>query len=208
MEHIIAEGVLLLGNSQTQQAESDDLTCESLGGGHTDFGSHMQVGAAIGGTGDARANDIADAIEEGPFLLGQLDGGQRIGRLATLTHGDDHIVRINDGVAVAELRGVLHLDRYLSRLLNKVLADESRVPRGATGTDNNTAGIDKLFLVVSDAAEDDIVTLGVQTAFDASAQSIGLLPDFLQHEVREATFLQLVEAQAQRVHLGGLVNVS
>ena len=47
----------------------------------------------------------------------------------------------------------------------------------------------------------------MQTAFDAGAQGVGLLPDFLEHEVGETTFLQLVEREAQGVHLGGLVDV-
>ena len=37
-------------------------------------------------------DDVADAVEKGAFALGQLDGGQRVGRLATLTDGYYDIV--------------------------------------------------------------------------------------------------------------------
>ncbi len=207
VEHFVAEGLLFLGNGQTQQAESDDLTGESLGGGYADFGTHMEVGAAMGGTGDAGADDVADAVEEGTFLLGQLDGCQGVGSFAALRNSDDHIVGIDDGITVAELRSILHFHGNLSCLLDEVLTDEGRVPAGATGADDDAAGIDELILVFDDAAEGDIVALVVQATFDAGAQGVGLLPDFLQHEVREAAFLQLVEAEAERVHLGGLVDV-
>ena len=39
----------------------------------------MEVGAAVGGTGYGGADDIADAVEEGSFFFGQLDGGKGIG---------------------------------------------------------------------------------------------------------------------------------
>ena len=167
----------------------------------------MQVGAAVGGAGDAGADDVADAIKESALLLCKLDGGQRVGRLAALAHRYDHIVGIDDGVAVAELGGILNLDGYLCSFLDEIFADERRVPRGAAGADDYAAGIDEFVLVFYDTAEGDILALVVQTAFDAGAQGVGLLPDLLEHKVREATLLQLVEREAEGVHFRGLVHI-
>ncbi len=70
--------------------------------------------------------------------LGALDarianGGEGIGRLARLGHGNDESRRRDDGVAIAELASRLNLGRNASPALNKVLGDEAGVIAGAAG---------------------------------------------------------------------------
>ena len=103
VEHFVAESAFDLCDGEAEEAEGDDLAGEGLGGGDADFGADVDVGAAMGGAGDGGAYDVADAVEEGAFLLGELYGGQGVGRLAALADGDDDVVGVDDGVAVAEL---------------------------------------------------------------------------------------------------------
>ena len=81
------------------------------------------------------------------------------------------------------------------------------MPRGAAGADDNAAGIDELVAMLDDAAQRNLLALGVQAALDAGAQGAGLLPNLLQHEVRETALLQLVERKAEGVHLRRLVHL-
>ncbi len=199
--------MFLLGDSQTQQTKRNNLTRKGFGGSHADFRTHMEIGAAVGGAGDTGTDDIAHSVKESALLLCQLDGGQRVGGFTALAHGNDHIIGIDDGVAVPEFRGVFHLNGNLRRLLYEILANEGRVPGSAARANDDTTGVHKLVLVVNDAAEHHILGFRVQSPFDAGAQSVGLFPNLLEHEVRESALFQLIQRQAQGVHLGGLVHI-
>ena len=111
----------------------------------------MEVGAAVGGTGYGGADDIADTVEEGSFFFGQLDGGKGIGGFTRLGNGDDDVVGVYDGVAIAEFGGVFYFDGDLTGLFDEVFADEGRVPRGAAGADDDAFAVDEFFFVVDDA---------------------------------------------------------
>ena len=208
VEHLVAEGLFLLGDGEAEEAEGDDLAGEGLGGGDADFGAHVEVGAAVGGAGDGGADDVADAVDEGAVVLGQLDGGEGVGGLTRLGDGDDHVVGVDDGVAVAEFGGVLDLDGQLAGLFDEVFADEGRVPRGAAGADDDAAAVEELLLVVDDAGEEHVFVNHVESATDAGAQGVGLLPDFLEHEVGEAALLEFVEVHLEGDELRGLLDVA
>ena len=72
-----------------------------------------------------------------PLRLAQ--GGQRVGRLARLAEGEDERAVVERGVAVAELAGVLDLDRQVGQLLDQVLADQGRVLARAAGGEDDPA---------------------------------------------------------------------
>ncbi len=208
MEHLVGEGLLLLGDGKAEETEGDDLSGECFGGGDADFGAYVQVCAAVGGTGDGGSDDVADAIEESSLLLGQLDGRKGVGGFARLRDGDDDVVGMDDGVPVAEFGSVLHLNGYLAGLFDEVFADEGGMPGGAAGTDDDTAAVDELVAVVDDAAEENIFLGFVDTSADAGAQGVGLFPNLLEHEVGVAALFQLVEVHLQGDQLRSLLHVA
>ena len=89
-----------LAHCQCDHREYRHLTREGLRRGHTDFRAHMDISTCIGSSGDARSDGIADAVDEGALLLGQLNGGQRVGRL---TDGYHHIALAHHRIPVSEL---------------------------------------------------------------------------------------------------------
>ena len=88
----------------------------------------MCVTAGVGGAGNGGSHDVADSEQEGASLPGEVDRGQGVGGFSGLRDGDDHVVGEDDGPAVAELGGVLDLNRYAGEILDDILADESGVP--------------------------------------------------------------------------------
>ena len=102
----------------------------------------MNIGTCIGGTWYAAADGVADAIDECALILCQLNGSQCISGLTRLRDSDYNVSLAHNGVAVAELRGILHLARYATEGLDELFTDESCVPRGTTGDNDNALGIE------------------------------------------------------------------
>ena len=100
----------------------------------------MDIDARVGLACDARAHGVDDAEDASALLLGQFDGGQRVGGLTTLRDGYHHIGGIDHRVAIAELRRVVDLHRNLAVVLNELLAYEASVPRRSTRHDDESRG--------------------------------------------------------------------
>ena len=88
----------------------------------------MDVCSCIGSTRNTGANGIANAIDERPSILSQLDGSQRIGRLTTLRDGNDNITFSYYGIPVTELRSVLHLAGNAAEGFYQLFTNESCMP--------------------------------------------------------------------------------
>ena len=84
-----------------------------------------------------RADDVADADDRRAGLAGDLDRLDRVGRLAGLRHRDRQRARVHRPVAVAKLRGELHLDRNLAQRAHQVHADHAGVVGGAAAGDRD-----------------------------------------------------------------------
>ena len=109
----------------------------------------MDIGTSVRRTGDATADGITDAVDEGPMLLSQLHGSQRVGCLTALRDGNHHIALAHDGIPVSELRCVLYFHRYATEGLYQLLTDESCMPGGSAGHDDNTLGFQHLPTIVN-----------------------------------------------------------
>ena len=119
---LLRDGALLVGEGEGEERQHGNLAGESLGRGHADFRTYVYVYAGVRRPGDARAYGVDYAEAQGVVVLCQLEGGQRVGRLAALRYGYDNVAGLDDGVAVAELRGVLHLYGHLGPLLYELFA--------------------------------------------------------------------------------------
>ena len=124
---------------ERQQGQDGDLGRERLGAGDADLGAGVQVDAAVGLAGDRAADGVDDRQGRMPPPLRLAEGAQRVGRLARLAEDEDERPVVERGVAVAELAGVLDLDRQVGQPLDQVLADQGRVPARAAGGEDDPA---------------------------------------------------------------------
>ena len=137
-----------------EQCQHDALRRERLGGGDADLRAGVQIDAAVGLAGDRAADDVADRQRRMALALHLAEGGQRVGRLAALRDGEQQRVGVERRIAVAELAGVLDLDRNAGELLDQVLADQGRVPAGAAGGEDDAVDRPQLLRREIQAAED------------------------------------------------------
>ena len=112
--------------AERHQRQRRHLAGERLGAGHTDLGTGVEVDAAVDFARDGGTDHVDEADGPGPAPLGLADGRQGVGGLARLGDADDQRALVDDRIAVAELGGVLDLDRDPGQLLEHVLADQRR----------------------------------------------------------------------------------
>ena len=103
--------------------------------------------------GSLSAEQAAQAMAEGILAVEPeaeivrfpiADGGEGVGGLARLGHRHDQRRRRDDGIAVAELAGDLHLAGDARPALDEVLGDKARMVGGAAR--NNVDAIDQVEL--------------------------------------------------------------
>ena len=109
--------------------------------------------------------------------------------------------RLDDRIAIAELRGVLDFDRDARVLLDDVLADQARVPARAATEDHDALGRAQLVVGEIQTAQLGDALVVDQAAAHAVADGLGLLVDLLQHEVIEAALFDLLEIPVDLVDL-------
>ncbi len=102
---------------------------------------------------------------------------------------------MDDRIAVAELRGVLHLDGDAADRFDQVFADQRGVPRRAAGDEDDAAGGEEALAMVDHARELHLERLLVDAAADAVDDRPGLLVDLLQHEMGEPALFELRNRQ-------------
>ena len=188
---IVADGTLRVGECQSEQRQTGELTGEGFCRSHTDLGSYMDVDSRVGLACDTGTDGVDDTKDKRATLLGQLDGSQRVGGLTTLRDGDDHVGRQYHGVAITELRGIVHLHGYLAIVLDELLADESSVPARTTGHNDEAGGGEQTGAVVAHGRKDDLVV--EEAAAHAVTQTTRLVKDLLEHEMGEAATVEHVE---------------
>ena len=168
-----------------EHGQDGDLIGERLGAGHADLRTGMQIDAAVGLAGNAAADDVAQSQSRMALALRLAQRRQGVGRLARLRDGDDDGVAIDGRIAIAELAGVLDLDRDAGELLEQILADQGRVIAGAARGQDDALGAAELLRVEVQAAEVSGGVGVVEPAAQGVLQRFGLLVDLLEHVVIE-----------------------
>ena len=100
-------------------------------------------------------------------------------------------LRVDDGVAVAELAGIVHLDGDAGEALDHELAGGGGVPAGAAGGDVDVAGVAEGLVGNLHLGEEDFAGVERDAAQGGVADGAGLLKDFLEHEVLVAALFRL-----------------
>ena len=108
---------------------------ERLGGGHRHLRARVQVDAAVDLPGDRGADDVDDADHPAALALQLLHRGEGVDRLARLADRDVERVRLDDRVAVAELRRRLRRGGHAGEVLDQLRAEVTRVAGRAAAED-------------------------------------------------------------------------
>ena len=161
----------------------------------------MDVGTSIGGTWDGRADGVADAVDEGALFLCQLNGGQRVSSLTRLRDGNDNVVFSDYGIAIAELRGVLHLTGNAAERFKELFANESGVPRRTASHNDDALGLQELATEVDECRKSHVVALDIDTSAHAVGEALRLFENFLKHEVLVTPLFYLSEVDVDGLHL-------
>ena len=88
---VIGDGTFLFGHRKRQHREHSHLSCKSLGRGHTNLRSYMNIRPSISSSGNTRPDGIADAIDKSSVIFCQFDCSQRVGGFTALRDGNHHI---------------------------------------------------------------------------------------------------------------------
>ncbi len=176
----------LATEQERDHGEYGDLACERLGAGYTDFRACVQIDAAVACACDCRADSVTDGKCGCAFLLGFLEGGERVGGFAGLADGNHERARFDDGVSVAELGCVFDFDRDAGEVFYHVFTDHACVVAGAAGGDDDAVDVPEFLDVRVEAGEFRVTFGGEQAAAHGVAQHFGLFENFLEHEVRES----------------------
>ena len=177
------EGAALASEVEGEGVQQQHRGGHRLGTRDGDLGSGAEVEGGVGDTGGLRAGRVAEGDLGAAGAACLVHGGESVDGFAGLGDGDDERALIEDGLAVAELGGVIDLGGDAGEAFEVVAADERGV-RGGAHADEDGA-IDRLDL---GGREWELVELnagGVDqvTAAERVEDGVGLLVDLLEHEV-------------------------
>ena len=170
-----------VGQTQGKQVQHAQLHHIRLGGCHRDLRPGVGVHNVIRCTGNAAAHHVHDSQHRHAPALGQLEGGQRIAGLAGLADDDDQIFRLQDGVAVAELAGDVHLCGHPRQRLDGGLAHHTGVHGRAAAHQMYRANAAQLF--VRQFRDAQLRQTVLHPGADRCRDGGGLLVDLLEHKV-------------------------
>ena len=157
----------------------------------------MEIDAGIGLTGNGGADGVDDADDTSALVTCLAKGGERVGGFARLTHDDHDGAIVDDRVSISKLGGVFDFGGDACELLEEVFSHQSGVPGGATTGDDDSLGADQLAGEVGDSAERDAAFLLIDATAHAVGEGVGLLHDFLEHEVFVASEFDVLEGHFQ-----------
>ncbi len=187
-----------LSQPQREQVHDRHLGDERLRRGDADLQTRAGVKNAVRIARRLRAHDVRDGQDAGAPLAREPHRGQRVERLAGLSDADHEVAGPDHRVAVAVLRGDVHLDGDPSPFLDRVPADQPRVVRGAAGDDDDPVGA--LKQVVIELGEVDAVRTDGAVG-DRLGHGVSLLVDLLEHERLVAALLGGVGVPVDLVRL-------
>ena len=133
------------------------------------------------------ADGIGDDNDRRPFLARLVHGGKRIGRLTRLGDRNNESTRADKGIAVAELRGVVHLRRYAGQLLDHKFADKAGMEGGTHPHQNHSLEGCDLPLAERQVVQQYLGRVQEGATPEGIHDGLGLLEDLLEEEVLVAS---------------------
>ena len=161
----------------------------------------------MGGAWNTGADGVTDSVDESTVLLGQFNGSQGIGGLTALGDSNHHITFAHHRIPVTELRCIFNLYGDTTEVLDDLLTDETGVPGCTASHDDDTLGIQQLFLMIDDSTECYMSSFHIDSSTHTVGETLRLLEDLLEHEMRIATLLNLTQVDINGLDLRGKLGV-
>src|SRR5438552_2639497 len=150
----------------------------------------MRVENAIRFAHDRRVWNVADSKSSRAPLLRFTLRGRRIGRLTGLGDRDGELSAFNHRIAVFKFAGVIHVNGYVGQLLQHVLSDHPGVTTAAGSNDVDALQLARLLGGYAGFCSDCRETGWRNARRDTLFERLGLLKDFLQHEMSKPLFVR------------------
>ena len=198
----------LPGESQCQHGQHSHLSGKCFGRCHSDFRSDVDVRPRMRSAGDGGTNRITDTIYKCTPTFCQFHCCQRIRRFSTLRNGNHHIVLIDHRITVTKFGGILHFYRNTAETFNQMLSDQSRMPRSTASHNNKAFGVQQLFFIVYYCRKHHIIGFHIDTSAHTIVNTVRLLKNLLQHEMRITAFFQLTKLQFYFFHFGSHLHIA
>lgn len=188
-------GSTVLAEREGEHDHGDELGSVGLGGGDTNLGAGVDVDTAVGEQRNRRAHNVDDADGQGTALETVAESAEGVGSLAGLRHKHAGVVTEDGSLSVEEVGGKLDGDRDLSQLLKDTADGHARVVAGAAGDEDDATAATDRGDVLSQTAESDLFVDNVQATAHGVDDGLGLLEDFLLHEVVKVALHDLLELE-------------
>ena len=175
-----------LAGGNGQAGEHGELAGERLGRGDADLGPGERRQDRIGFPRDRRLAHIDDRENVLPLRAAIAQRGERIGRLARLRDEQRRAAGIERGLAIAELRGDIDIDRQFRPALEPIFGDEAGIEGGAAGGEREPRDLGEV-----EGQLRDVDTVGgeIDIAGERMADHFRLFVDLLCHEMAVVAFV-------------------
>lgn len=190
-------GCTILGKRECEHDHADELRCVRLGRGHTDFGTGVDVDTAVGEQRDGGTDVVDNTDGEGTTLQAVAESHERICGLTRLGDEDACVVTEHGRLTIQEIRGELDSDGDFSQLLEDTADSHARVEGGTAGDEDDPSASPDGGHVLAKTTKGDSLLDRVETSTHGVDDGLGLLEDFLLHEVVEAALHDLLKLDLQ-----------
>ena len=206
----------VLAEREGKHDHGDELGGVGLRGGDADLGTGVDVHTTVGEEGDGGADHVDNPDRQGAALQAVPQSHQRVCSLAGLRDEDAGVVTENGRLSVQEVRSQLDGDGDFGELFKGSPNRHARVKAGTAGDEDQTpAAADGAHVLLQTTKRDGLV-LDVETTTHGVDDGLGLLEDFLLHEVVKFALHNFLKLELERLDgsdvgssivLGDTVNV-
>lgn len=166
-----------------------------LGGRNTDFGAGVDVHTAVGEEGNAGTNNIDDTDSQGTAVEAVSESHQRVGCFTRLGHKDAGVISEYWRLAIQEVGGKLDGNRNFGKLLKNTPDSHAAVVGSTASNEDNATGPANGGDVAPQTTECYCLVADVKTTTHGVDNRLGLLENFLLHEVVELALHDLLELE-------------
>ena len=112
-----------------------------------------------------------------------------------MADGNHHRSLFHQRIPIAELAGIGAFGGHLGQILQQIVTDHSRMPGGALRGENVVPGLHQIARMVGQPAQHNPAFFLLGPSAQAIADGVGLLENFLEHEmlvIAQFVFFELV----------------
>lgn len=187
----VSHGNTILAQLQGNQDESNKLASISLGAGYANFRAGIDMNTAMGLARDAGSDRVGHTNAERASFETVAQGKESIGGLSGLAHKDADVISEYGSLAIEEVTCKLDGNWNLGEFLENSTSGEAAVEAGTASDENETAAATNGGEISLKATKLHATEIKVHTSTHGVDNGLGLLKDFLLHEMAEVALHDL-----------------